>query len=56
MASIFMLTTRQAECGDFKNAWAIVDLSVAAGCGQFYGLKNRLKNMESDWEYSQNRS
>lgn len=47
MQTLFMLATRFAHFGDFKNAKAVAGLSNAAGCGDFNRLKNRIKNIES---------
>ena len=50
MASVFMLSTRFAESGDFDNARAVANLSVAAGCGDFQDLTHRISNMETDYK------
>lgn len=50
MASVFMLSTRFAESGDFDNARVVANLSVAAGCGDFQDLTKRISNMETDYK------
>ena len=47
-ASIFMLSLRYAERGDFENARYVASLSVAAGCGEFPNLEHRIKKIQDE--------
>lgn len=49
MASLFVLASRFALLGDFESARAVSGLSIAAGCGDFPRLTNRIKNLENNF-------
>jgi len=49
MNTLFMMASKFALLGDFESARAVSGLSIAAGCGDFPRLVNRIRNLENSF-------